>query len=212
MGKKHRCWVGGCNNDQRYPDLVVKRSHVSELIWHRWPKGEPYQSFWENAYRKGTKISSQVRAWLYVRTTSWMEKGQLKIQCQSCSWLNRSNIPFPLESDRSTAESASIIADKAIYHQMMFRKMTPKLQRIVFIPDLNLGPWLAMSIQMGPWLAVSIQMQNYAIKVTVNLFIWHSPMAFGSVGESSMWQYISIIHCIDWLTHQSKLSVVQDYI
>ena len=28
MGKKHRCCVGGCNNDQRYPDLVVKRSHV----------------------------------------------------------------------------------------------------------------------------------------------------------------------------------------
>lgn len=27
----------GCNIDKRVPDLVVKRSHVSEMTWHRWP-------------------------------------------------------------------------------------------------------------------------------------------------------------------------------
>ena len=100
MGKKHRCWVGGSNNDQRYPYLVVKRSHVSELIWHQWPKGEPYESFWENAYRKGTKISSQVHAWLYVRTTSW-------------KWTESDQHTFSPRKrrklDRSTTESASII-------------------------------------------------------------------------------------------------------
>ena len=55
MGKKHHCWVGGCNNDQRYPDLVVKRSHVSELIWHRWPKGEALSELWRKSVSKGRK-------------------------------------------------------------------------------------------------------------------------------------------------------------
>ena len=106
-----------------------KRSYVSELIWHRWLKGEPYESFWENAYRKGTKISSQIRAWLYVRTTSWK---WTESEQHTFSPRKRWNL------DRSTTESASIIPDKAMYHLTMFRKMTPKLQRIVFIPDLNL--------------------------------------------------------------------------
>ena len=54
MGKKHRC-VGGCNNDQRYPDLVVKRSHVSELIWHRCPKGVTLSELWRERVSKGRK-------------------------------------------------------------------------------------------------------------------------------------------------------------
>ena len=86
MGKKYHCWVGGSNNDQRYPDLVGKRSYVSELIWHRWLKGEPYESFWENAYRKGTKISSRS-----VHNSMF--------EPLRGSGPNRSNIPFPLESD-----------------------------------------------------------------------------------------------------------------
>ena len=47
----------------------------------------------------------------------------------------RSNIPFPLESDGNLIG----LQQKAqvSYHLTMFPKMTPKLQRIVFIPDLN---------------------------------------------------------------------------
>ena len=32
--------VGGCNNDSRYPDKIVKRSHVKELKFHHFPKDE----------------------------------------------------------------------------------------------------------------------------------------------------------------------------
>ena len=35
MGKNDRCCVGSCNNDKRYPDKIVKRSHVEILRLHR---------------------------------------------------------------------------------------------------------------------------------------------------------------------------------
>ena len=35
----YRCCVGGCDNDSRYPDKIVKRGHVEgELRWHYLPK------------------------------------------------------------------------------------------------------------------------------------------------------------------------------
>ena len=48
---------------------------------------------------------------------------------------NRTNIPFPLESDGNLIG----LQQKAqvSYHLTLFWKITPKLQRIVFIPDLN---------------------------------------------------------------------------
>ena len=36
----YRCSVGGCNNDSRYLDEIVKRSHVKELKFHHFPKDE----------------------------------------------------------------------------------------------------------------------------------------------------------------------------
>jgi len=39
----HRSCVGGCNNDSRYPEKILKRGHVTgDLTWHyfsRDPKG-----------------------------------------------------------------------------------------------------------------------------------------------------------------------------
>ena len=35
----YRCGVGSCNNDNRYPEKIVKRGHVEgELRWHYFPK------------------------------------------------------------------------------------------------------------------------------------------------------------------------------
>ena len=38
MPKHARCCVGFCDNDKRFPNLLVVRSHVKELKFHRWPK------------------------------------------------------------------------------------------------------------------------------------------------------------------------------
>ena len=51
MGGGDRCAVGCCNNDRRYPDKVLKHSHVDILKFH----GPPTQQIqnWEKQLRKG---------------------------------------------------------------------------------------------------------------------------------------------------------------
>ena len=40
MPNNARCAVGCCDNDKRYPDYLVTRSHAQKLIFHKWPKDE----------------------------------------------------------------------------------------------------------------------------------------------------------------------------
>ena len=49
----YRCCVGGCNNDSRYPDKIVKRSHVKELKFHHFPKDESKRQLWKEQVDKG---------------------------------------------------------------------------------------------------------------------------------------------------------------
>ena len=49
----YRCCVGGCNNDSRYPDKIVKRSHVKELKFNHFPKDESKRQFWKEQVGKG---------------------------------------------------------------------------------------------------------------------------------------------------------------
>ena len=53
MTKNNRCCVGGCDNDQRYPERVVKRSHVSKMVWHLWPKDKALSERWKKRVAKG---------------------------------------------------------------------------------------------------------------------------------------------------------------
>ena len=53
MTKNNRCCVGGCDNDQRYPERVVKRSHVSKMVWHLWPKDKALSEPWKKRLAKG---------------------------------------------------------------------------------------------------------------------------------------------------------------
>ena len=48
MGKKvYRCCVAGCNNDTRYPDNMIKRSHVEgDLKFHYFPKDPVKRNEW----------------------------------------------------------------------------------------------------------------------------------------------------------------------
>ena len=49
----YRCCVGGCNNDSRYPDKVIKRSHVTVLKYHYFPKDPEKKNLWVSEVKKG---------------------------------------------------------------------------------------------------------------------------------------------------------------
>ena len=49
----YRCCVGGCDNDSRYPEKGVKRSHVAELKFHYFPKDEARRKLWKKQVDKG---------------------------------------------------------------------------------------------------------------------------------------------------------------
>lgn len=49
----YRCCVGGCNNDSRYPERQIKRSHVQELKFHYFPKDAAKRKLWTTQVAKG---------------------------------------------------------------------------------------------------------------------------------------------------------------
>jgi hypothetical protein len=55
MPSNARCAVDYCDNDRRYPDLWVKRSHVETLCFHKWPKDEKDDEIWCKQVLKGRK-------------------------------------------------------------------------------------------------------------------------------------------------------------
>ena len=57
-----RCCVGGCDNDQRYPQKLIIKDHVQELKWHRVPRPnskndetEKKRNLWVKMISKGRK-------------------------------------------------------------------------------------------------------------------------------------------------------------
>ena len=44
MGR--HCCVGPCNNDDRYPDLILKKGHVTNLQFHIMPKDPERRRAW----------------------------------------------------------------------------------------------------------------------------------------------------------------------
>ena len=53
MPKHARCCVGFCDNDKQFPNLLVVRSHVKELKFHRWPKDPNLAELWRKQVAKG---------------------------------------------------------------------------------------------------------------------------------------------------------------
>ena len=48
------CCVGGCNNDSRYRDKIVKRCHVNgEFRWHHFPRDPIKREQWRKNVSKG---------------------------------------------------------------------------------------------------------------------------------------------------------------
>ncbi len=52
----YRCCVGGCDNDSRYKENIVKRGHVEgELKWHHFPKDKDARATWVTNISRGRK-------------------------------------------------------------------------------------------------------------------------------------------------------------
>ena len=49
----YRCCVGGCNNDSRYPEKLVVKSHVTQLKFHYFPKNGAKRAKWVAQISKG---------------------------------------------------------------------------------------------------------------------------------------------------------------
>lgn len=52
MPNNARCAVGYCDNDSRYKDLIVKRSHVEKLVFHKWPRDAKLAEIWRKQVAK----------------------------------------------------------------------------------------------------------------------------------------------------------------
>ena len=48
MPNNDQCAVGYCDNDKRYPDYILKTSHVEELTFHKWPTDKNWPKFGES--------------------------------------------------------------------------------------------------------------------------------------------------------------------
>ena len=72
MGKHDRCCVGACNNDKRYRNSVVKRSHVKELKWHKVPSNPTKKSAWIKLIGKGRACFSSGN-WTYVCSNHFID-------------------------------------------------------------------------------------------------------------------------------------------
>ena len=53
MPNHARCCVGFCDNDKRFPDLLVVKSHVRDLKFHRWPKDPKLADLWTRQVLRG---------------------------------------------------------------------------------------------------------------------------------------------------------------
>jgi hypothetical protein len=53
MGGGDRCNIGVCNNDRRYPEKILVRSHVSNFQFHGLPKDQKLRKIWHDKIRQG---------------------------------------------------------------------------------------------------------------------------------------------------------------
>ena len=77
MPKNARCAVGYCNNDKRYPEYFVQRSHVEKLLFHKWPKNEHLAGIWLTQLKKGRSDLARKER-LFVQTIFLLENERLK--------------------------------------------------------------------------------------------------------------------------------------
>ena len=72
MGKNDRCCAGSCNNDKRYPDKIVKRSHVEKLRLHRFTEDPAKRKQWISLISKG-RAEFNPGPWTYVCSNHFVD-------------------------------------------------------------------------------------------------------------------------------------------
>ena len=73
MGGGDRCSIGVCNNDRRYPEKILVRSHVSNFQFHGLPKDQKLRKFGMTKSDKVDKIILKVPISKYVPIILRME-------------------------------------------------------------------------------------------------------------------------------------------
>eukprot|EP00112_Aurelia_sp_Birch-Aquarium-sp1_P010874 Seg2301.6 transcript_id=Seg2301.6/GoldUCD/mRNA.D3Y31 product="THAP domain-containing protein 2" protein_id=Seg2301.6/GoldUCD/D3Y31 len=70
MGR--HCCVGPCNNDDRYPDLILKKGHVTNLKFHILPKDPERRRAWSILISKGRQ-NFIAGKWTHVCSNHFMD-------------------------------------------------------------------------------------------------------------------------------------------
>ena len=89
MGKHDRCCIGSCNNDKRYPNLIVKRRHVAVLKWHRFTDDATKRPQWINLVSRGRKNFTPGK-WTYICSNHFMDGKPTKEHPNPTLFLNPS--------------------------------------------------------------------------------------------------------------------------
>jgi hypothetical protein len=84
MGGGDRCSVGVCNNDRRYPENILVRSHVSNFQFHGLPKDQKLRQIWQDD--KVDKIILKVLMSKYVPMILRTENVHFGVLSQHFCW------------------------------------------------------------------------------------------------------------------------------
>jgi hypothetical protein len=81
MGGGDRCSIGVCNNDRRYLEKILVRSHVSNFQFHCLPKDHKLRQIWLDKIRQGRQNYIE-SAYIKIHVCSdHCEDGERTFQC-----------------------------------------------------------------------------------------------------------------------------------
>ena len=109
MGGGDRCSVGVCNNDRRYPEQILVRSHVSNFLFHGLPKDQKLRQIWHDKIRQGRYNYIEIA---YVKICSnHFEDGERTFRCSvPTSLLTKSDVK-PQQSPHKCRQTLGIPED-----------------------------------------------------------------------------------------------------
>jgi hypothetical protein len=79
MGGGDRCSICVCNNDRRYPEKILVRSHVSNFQFHGLPKDQKLRQIWDDKIRQGRQNYIE-RAYIKI-CSNHFEDGERTFRC-----------------------------------------------------------------------------------------------------------------------------------
>ena len=135
--------VGYCDNDKLYPDYIVKRSHVAELVFHKWLKDKKLAEIWWKQVAR-----ARARRALMFAPTIFLRENECQIIPKQitlpCLWwfLSISNPTHQKrvnEIDYRCGKGLSALNVKGVLNQKTNcrRSQTPAKTTLLFINYIN---------------------------------------------------------------------------